>query len=92
MQSLLPACIALKYHRNEMKYVTLVAALQVPYVFANEARRSGAYYLPSQYRVRILPLMLVFHGLEGNGVGMVNTFKVHVAITGVDHYLWSICK
>lgn len=51
-------------------------ALQIPYGFANEPSRRGAYYLPSQFRSRSIPVMLVFHGFMGNGLGMVNTFKV----------------
>ena len=29
--------------------------------------RSGMYYLPSGYKTAVLPVVVVFHGLEGNG-------------------------
>ncbi len=29
--------------------------------------RSGMYYLPSGYKTSVLPVVVVFHGLAGNG-------------------------
>jgi polyhydroxybutyrate depolymerase len=41
----------------------------------NAAGRSGAYYLPSGYKGRALPLLVAIHGTGGNGAGSVQLFR-----------------
>ena len=49
---------------------------QIPITHVDAKSRTGAFYLPSKFRSRTIPLMLVFHGKFGTGMGMVNTFVV----------------
>jgi poly(3-hydroxybutyrate) depolymerase len=41
----------------------------------NSVGRSGAYFLPSSYQGRPLPLLVAIHGTGGNGAGMVRLFR-----------------
>lgn len=52
------------------------AVLQVGVTFSYDSSRSGTFYLPSKFRGRAVPLMLAFHGLKGDGRGLVNALKV----------------
>ena len=45
-------------------------------------KRTGYYYLPSGWRNKALPVMVLLHGLEGYGISILNsgsigTFQVH---------------
>ena len=47
----------------------------------NNLMRTGYYYLPSQWQNKALPVMVLFHGLEGYGLNIIqagsgNTFQV----------------
>jgi phospholipase/carboxylesterase len=41
----------------------------------NASGRSGAYFLPSGYEGRPLPLLVAIHGTGSNGLAMVNVFR-----------------
>lgn len=56
--------------------LTVPRVLQIPLKYKDAAYRTGTYFLPSQYRYRAVPVLVVFHGLEGNGLGMVQAFMV----------------
>lgn len=61
----------------------LTPAFQVPITYATAHSRTGAFYLPSKFRSRAIPVMLLFHGLHGNGLGMIPIFKVRVFCAGI---------
>ena len=56
----------------------LLARLQIPYRYNPIAgipplQRTGYYYLPSGWQNTTLPVMVLFHGLEGFGVSILNS-------------------
>ena len=53
--------------------------MQIGVAFSNDSTRTGTFYLPSEFRGRAVPLMVVFHGLKGDGRGLVNALKVRLA-------------
>ena len=53
---------------------TCPAALQLPISFKDAHFRTGAYYLPSRFRGRSIPIMVIFHGFMGTGLVMLHPF------------------
>ena len=54
-------------------------AWQIPIAHASDRSRTGAFYLPSKFRKRSVPVLLAFHGIYGSGREMVDVFRVRAA-------------
>lgn len=62
---------------------------EIGLTYTVDAARSGTFFLPSKFRGRAVPLMMVFHGMAGNGREMVSLLrgwaeKYQFAVVGVD--------
>lgn len=54
---------------------TVAAAAVTGYLSTtNSVGRTGAYYLPAGYNLAAKPLLVLYHGTNGNGMYMVNEF------------------